>query len=835
MAITRRLLRYMDIQSGEEKNFSILFLQSLLVGFATSFFFVSATAHFIKNAGVQNLPLAYLISGVVGFVLVSAYKKVQSSAGIVFSYVAGLVLYAVLCLGLYFLYEKGEQSHAMSVYLAYTGLVLIMPFVAIFSIGFSVLSLQVFSFAQSKRLLAMVGTGETVAAIIAFISVPFLMKLVGDSVQLLPMSAVLVLLALLPIRRLVAVNQNKFAGIVKKANKQVKLNFAFFRKEKFYTAIMLFTFFSVLAIYLADYSYLIAVRYLSVQTEIETASIVAVIFSVIKTGELLISFLSRKLINKNGMRVSLLLLPFLLILFSALALASALLHTEPLFLLFFLVINKFNERVVRKGITTPSMKVIYQVTEPVERAQLQTSIEGIFSQLATIAAGGLLVLISLFYSGAPGNVLKLLNLVTVSCLVIYIGWLFSSFKVFSTYKQKINQFLFSKKTVVADHSVVQHLSFDQWLTSMRAQGELVDGEALGAVNPENRQQLLSVIMFYNPSLKEYTFESEPDFFFKSLEKAYFNNDNFFNRVSIIWFAAFLPEQQQLHLFKEAYWVSNQFQKLLLIRLLNKGSHKTAQTKDFYFINLAQECVKEAMQLESAINDLASLEDRVLPEQLQTLLKRQKNILLELLKVLYDPAAMSVIQSVINEEDSSEEHQQFAVELLSNILEPGMKEYVLPVFESIPFADKKTQVADLLFIYELSVAERLKDIVMMDVKLVNPFTKQLAMQAYYSMTGDRQLLSAFKDSNWTNLSQYALHTLENSERTAAEALYHDFEKKLSAILEPAYLSLYSRYGTGENRQQLSSIQFKGKILKVDLTGLAMMFTLPDAKQHPAVTS
>jgi MFS family permease len=818
-----RLLRYLDIQPGEQQNFSILFMQTLLLGFATSFFFVSATSHFVKHAGVQNLPFAYLISGVIGFALVSLYKKVQSSAGLVFSYVSGLILYAVFCLVLYILYITQKQSHTTAVVLAYTGLVLIMPFTAIFTIGFSMMSLQVFSFAQSKRLLAIVGTGETVAAIIAFVSVPFLMKFIGDSLHLLPASAVLVLLALLPLRQLVRHNKEKLSHVVRAQKKKARFDLSFFRKEKFFTAIMLFTFFSVLAIYLADYGYLIAVKYFSVQTEIETASIVAVIFSVIKSGELLFSFLSRAIQSKYGMRVSLLLLPCLLILFSAFAIGSSLLGTDPLFLLFFLIINKFNERVIRKGITTPSMKVIYQVTEPAERAQLQTSIEGIFSQVATIAAGGLLMLISLAYASSPGNTLKLLNLVTIVCLVVYVGWMLVSMEVFARYKQKINSFLFHHKPS-ADTLEKESLSVEKWLMTMKASGNWSATGEVYSINTSDRAQLLSVILHYNPALKDYIQEqdSDPEMFYKRIVRIYFNNDHFFSRIAIIWFFGFLPALEQSRFFKEVYQLSNQVQRLLLVRMFNKQLHSGMQSESFYFISLVQDCAREAIQLESAIDDLAALEDRRLPNQLQVILARQKNILLELLKLIYDADAISVIQSVINQHDSSEEHQHFAVELLSNILKPGTKEYVLPVFEPLPFQAKRNKLGSLFFMYELPVAERLKDVSMMDVKLINPYAKQLAMQTYGELTGDKQWLRAFENSNWNNLRHCSAEGLAENRNEQTE---DGVEESLNTVIEPSYVSLYHHYSTGSaGDRHLADVVFKGKEVKLDTIGLAMLFAI-----------
>ncbi len=817
----KRLLRYLDIRPDEQGRFNMMFLQSFFMGFATSFFFVSATSHFVKTAGVQQLPLAYLISGFVGILLVGAYKRIQISKGIVFSYRCGLVLYAAMCVLLYVLYIQ-PHSQAMSVYLAYAGLTLIMPFTAIFAIGSAVVSLQVFNLSQSKRLLAMIGIGETIAAIIAYLLIPFVMKLIGDSVHLLPASALLMILALIPFSKLISKNADRFnrTGSVKK--KAGNTGLSFLRKDHFFKAIMMFTFFSVLAIYLADYSYLIAVRYFSVQTEIETASIVAVIFSVLKTSELVFSFLSRSIQSKYGMKTSLLMLPGLLILFSVFALIGSLLHVDPLFMLFFLIINKINERVIRKAITTPSVKIVYQATEAAERARLQTTIEGTFSQIATIVAGAVLMLVSIPYAGKPADVQGLLNFITIICTVVYLGWLLSSMGVFTRYKQKINQFLFSHKPGAREK--INTETDGAW----QAFAKDISLEDAPAIDPQNREQVLSVIVHYNPSIKDYIHEwqKEPDVFFKRIVRSYFNNDNFFNRISIIWLAAFFERRHQFSFFRDVYQLSNQFQRLLLLRLLNKGSDRIAQGEIFYFISLVQETAREAIQLESVLEDLSTVENEAMQQELRLILKRQKNILLELLKIVYDPDAMSAIQTVINQTDSSDEHQQFAVELLSNILKPGVKEFVLPVFESVPFSMKSQMIASLFFVYELSPEERLRDIVMMDVKLVNPYVKQLAMQAYYDATGNDRLFHVFAKSNWENLREHASQKLLERTVKTEESPYTEFEKKLRSKVDFSYLSLFKRYGVGEEKKQFRDVSFGGNILKLDTTGLAIMFALSE---------
>src|SRR5690606_34827719 len=144
-----------------------------------------------------------------------------------------------------------------------------------------------------------------------------------------------------------------------KTRAAVKLNMSALRKDEFYKLIASFTFFSVVAMYLSDYAYLLATRQLAVITEIEVAVIISMLFTLIKAGELIFSFLSGNIITSRGMHFALILLPALLTIIMVCALFSEFIFSDyAFFLIVFFLLNKWNERVIRKGITAPALKVL---------------------------------------------------------------------------------------------------------------------------------------------------------------------------------------------------------------------------------------------------------------------------------------------------------------------------------------------------------------------------------------------------------------------------------------------------------------------------------------------
>jgi hypothetical protein len=162
---------------------------------------------------------------------------------------------------------------------------------------------------QSKRLLALVGTGEIMASIIGYLTAPLISKLTGSPNYLLLLAAACILPALIPIYWLALTNHEKLSHIMASKTALKKLNLSFFRNERFYLLIAIVSVFSVSAIYFVDYSYLITVRFMSVYSGIEIATILGFFFSIVKVGELVFSFLSGHFLSTKGVKFSILLLP----------------------------------------------------------------------------------------------------------------------------------------------------------------------------------------------------------------------------------------------------------------------------------------------------------------------------------------------------------------------------------------------------------------------------------------------------------------------------------------------------------------------------------------------
>lgn len=840
---SERLIKFAKLNPGEEKDFRLLFIQSLLSGFGASFFFVVVNTYFIKKTSVPSLPPAYIMSGIFGYLLIILYKGWQKKLGAVNSYTIGFFIYGLSAIALYAARFIFGDNSDVSIYIAYIGFIVVLPYSSMQALGFSTICLRVFNISQSKRLLALIGTGEVIASIIAYLLIPFLTKLLGGTAPLLLISGIANIAAILPLRGTYNHNREKLDSITFSDLKK-KMNLDFFREDTFYLLIAVVTVFSVMAVYFADYTYLLSVRYIAKENGMEVATVVAVVFSIIKTGELLVSIFSGKIIRSYGMRISLIMLPALLVLSTLIGFSTGLLFLEiPFFLVFFLLVNKWNERVIRKGVTIPAMKVVYQVTDASHRAQLQTSIDGTISQYATILAGVLLWVLSLAFSN--NDLLYFLKIVAIVYLVSFALWTLFTFRLYERYKVKIMEYLHRFKHDASDPDIqeIEADTEDQAEEDTTEQHPLVK-QAIDRPMVLNLENISTYICYYNPDIKRFLGESS---ILRKITAAYYNNENFFSRLLIIWYMEFQNEEARINFVKEYYSVSQLQLRVQMISMLNKTNYKRKPEDTFFFTALCEDIASEIMWAESSINDISGQVDQELVDALKQHINTLQNLLFEVLKVLYDKESIQVVQEMMLEnKDNSLEKQLFAIELLDNVLETQMKLMVMPLLEDTSYNLKKERLHKILLVYHLPCAARLKEILMANFMTIGPHIKQIALQEYYKLTGDKAALNAFAASYVENLNATAASLLYDADERVYMAKIKVMESmNIAQQLNPDMLAYFTKWGLFSkekkrggtnlneylgkqtyqfNEDHIATVNYERTELSIDPLGLSLMLQM-----------
>jgi hypothetical protein len=744
-----------DLRESEKGIFSLLSFNSLFTGFSTAFFVVATSSFFIKNLSVSQLPIAFIFSGLVGFALVQLYKKLVSWQGLIFAHVSTGFLFGLICLLLFYLRHIGKTDAQIIQFTAYMGFVFIMPFVTVFALVFSSISLQVFDLSQGKRLLALVGLGEIIASVISYLIIPTLVGWWGGSEYLFIVAMVAILISLIPLRK---IQIQKNSPVHRKIE---TVNLSLLAKDSYFMVMALMTLFSVCAVFLVDYSYLLTVKFISTANHIDTAILVSFVFCVIKFGELIASIYSSRFNSTHGLVVSLLILPVLLVGSSSLGFISGLFMPDQyLIITTFLLINKVFERAVRKGILVPSQKVLFQVTKAEERAKIQTLIDGSFTQIATFFAGILLLVCSLFFHALSAY--WYLYVLAIFSFLLSIGWFFATKKVYQFYKLKIQNFLnqdILKFSTAKEKSIVS-----EWFDSIpKKQADLESVKQIhkqllvieSQVQSNSQSFFLEKIKFYNSREFKQVDTHDPKELFRLCSKAYFHTDSFESRLSISCFAAYFSVEQKYEFIKENYRnLSHHLQHALLHELTkNEPFNLTDPAERFYISELCIECCQLIFWIELTLEDIKDKSASELSTALISLRRIEILHLFELLKLVYNSSSIDIIVNVWKKISESVENQAFAIELLENLLDGNLKKMIIPLLSDMPIELKKERLDELLQSSSLGYPNRLFDLTLSNMLQIDPSLKEMAANLYAEYTSDPSIFKYFNHD--LNIRLYAV--------------------------------------------------------------------------------
>lgn len=779
-----------DIRESEKDIFSSLSINSLCTGLSTAFFIVATNSYFIKNLSLAQLPVAFILSGLVGFCLVQLYKKLVSWKGLIFSYVSMGILFAAICLLLLYLRLLETKDPQIVLITAYLGFVSTLPFVSVFALAFSSVSLQVFDLSQGKRLFALLSLGEIMANIVCYLIIPTLVTWWGGSEYFFLLSMIARLISLIPLRKINIPKKN----LTEKGNEpKDNVNFSLLLKDSYYLIMAVVTFCSVFAVFLVDYSYLLTVKFISVTNHLDTAVLVSLIFCVVKFGELIASVYSARFNSLYGLRISLIILPILLVISSALGFGTGFfMPSQILIITTFLLINKVVERAIRKGILAPSQKVLFHVANAEEREKIQTLIDGSFSQVSTFMSGVLLFLCSsVFYFLSSYWYLYVL---AITCFAFAIGWYLASQNLYQKYNLKIHQIL--NQGFSSSQTRLIHSPIEDWLKQIPKQAK--DTEPIHGIisqldkintqvqnNPKGfflDQIKKNNVRYFN---KVETIDDEE--LFSLCSKAFFHNESFESRMSIICYSSHFTPAQKYELLKENYRnLNHHLQYALLVQMSQMNSFAVIDPAEIFYIGeLCKECCELILWAEISIDDLNQADAKDLCTALAEFRQFRVYHLFELLKLVYSATAISIIIDVWKKDSDASENDVFAIELLENLVEGDLKKIVIPLLSNLPLNLKKMQLDGFLRIHALDLPKRLVDIMLKNVLQIDPHIKEMAAKLYSNTVGDKSILKYYTDDFNVRLNSLSI---EEKEAAGFQELAAQLRSKLYLNAEPRHICL-----------------------------------------------
>lgn len=436
-----RLLKLLDVEADEAGRVGLLLTMGFFMGmFIASISVASQSLYLLHFSETEDLPFALFRAGIYGLIATVVYNLLQNR--IPFPALAAISLFYITCTTAFIEFGEGFFDDPNLMY--EFGFTQIIPFTFIINLVFWGSFGRLFNLRQSKRLIHTVDLGAMMATFIAFFSIPLLLNIPGFDTQALytlSLGSILVFSALFTYLSIRHVNKTISFQQEKKLYK--KLSIKDFINNRYILYMSLFVIFSMIALSFVDYSFLnVATLYMD---DNRLANFISLFEgTVVVFGFLFDLFITDRINSEYGMRVSLLVNPVLIALFTVAALVIGLIFgyspTDDLFVVFFLVIalSKLCIAALKEALDEPIFKLYLLPIESDIRIDVQTKIEGIVTAFASVVAGGFIILMTQFH-------LFDLLLVTICTLPFLVLWYVATNKMHKNYRRTLQSTLKKNK------------------------------------------------------------------------------------------------------------------------------------------------------------------------------------------------------------------------------------------------------------------------------------------------------------------------------------------------------------------------------------------------------
>ncbi|HAA12335.1 MAG TPA: hypothetical protein DCE41_11795, partial [Cytophagales bacterium] len=295
-----------------------MFFHSFCIGIFTAFCFSTANTLFVEDWRSDRLPVGYLVAGGVGMLIVNVYSYLQKrlQAATLFR---GVFLFNGLLMCLFALLLSGPILPRS--WLSFALFVLSVPLITLMSLETSGLSLLLFDLRQSKKYFALFSTGNVIASILGYLTIPLLLKILSNSSHFLWFSAAGCFLGLFVLRTILKrfFVPDTEANIPQEAlEEEAEVEIKIF-KNPYLRLIGTCTILSMIGIYFVDFGFIDALSLQHADDPDAFIQAYAVFFSLVKIGELIFSLLSGRILGALSIRFGLVFVPVAMLIGTLLA------------------------------------------------------------------------------------------------------------------------------------------------------------------------------------------------------------------------------------------------------------------------------------------------------------------------------------------------------------------------------------------------------------------------------------------------------------------------------------------------------------------------------------
>ena len=704
--------KIINIKNNEKRIITILVMMSFFSGIFISYYVSYISAVFVKIAGVDNLPLAYIVSGLGGMLLTSIFNKfelkysLKGITKILLPIIAASVLLVWYCC-------TNFGTNKLIIFFSYAWFWVIGNFILLL---FWKLPGKFLSFGQNKKLNRIISSGEVISAIIAYLSIPLLLSqgiIVKESYLLLiSFTGILLFWGSFMILNYKFSEYKYTNEIINENEVEIEKTLSFINLLNI--PLIKFLFFSVVVAVIiqstVDFSLMIVTKEVIKDTK-TLASFFGFIFGSAKVFELILkTTISNKLLKNYGVQAGIITFAIVIGIISFFGLVSHAIGAIT-FLFIATLLNKIMERSLVRSIYTPTLSVLFQVYTGKMQSLSQNFADGQGKTYGQFLAGFLLFLISLL----PSFTLKIFFI--NSLLILTSLFLLNIAKKLLPHyrdelKKRILKIVLNKEELTSNfiqHDETKTLSNNKDISNVNNQIEQYSQENAKELavyqNPQKIEELInelrinSNLEYLNPKIKVFWLmipEVYP-FILSQLEKCKFDTieelvkhaKDFFNHLqlerpeakialSALW--TLYVKKRTLENFDKTNLIPNKEDRELYSTLLSTKLkyHLNIETKDSLYYHQLKEILKEYCQL---LSILQTLEQSSL-DMLKLAVKEESNQIIKnifhLLGLKNDSKILNNINALINSKE--QDNQVMALEILELILDEQEKALLLPIYQ-----------------------------------------------------------------------------------------------------------------------------------------------------------
>lgn len=425
----KALLSILNVVEGEERPVLLMLGYGFFMGVFLAVYKIVATTLFLNQMS-EYIREAFFVSGFLGVLSTWIYAIIQNRVQY-----SRLVIFNIISIFIFIAVSWSIYTIDPSEWLVFTMFVMLGPITSLLILGFWGIFGRLFDLRQSKRIIGGIDSGQLTAIIITTFTIPFIIPyiakitnilLVGEFGLVISLVFFFVLIAKFPL--------SSFHNKDKNIKRETKFSVMF--KNKYILYLSVFLFLSMAAFVFVDYSFM-NVTEKQYPDERQLASFLGVFEgSIMVLGLMIQTFINERLLTMYGMKTSLLILPFILVVFTGLAISAGYLfgfdvaNSNFIWFFLFIALSRLFVSTLRDATESPVFKLFFMPLDSRIRFDIQTKIEGTVNELSRFLSGGLILLLGFL------PFFKLLDYSWILVAII-IGWVYMIFKIYHLYKVNI--------------------------------------------------------------------------------------------------------------------------------------------------------------------------------------------------------------------------------------------------------------------------------------------------------------------------------------------------------------------------------------------------------------